>query len=64
MVAPKVPLREALSSATEHFIDCIVNGLTPTTDGEFGARIVSMVEDSERSIVMMGEIVNCRGASA
>jgi len=44
MVAPSLENTEPLLTEIEHFLDCIENGETPRTDGQFGAAVVRAVE--------------------
>jgi predicted dehydrogenase len=58
MWAPHIPPGEALQANTSHFIDCIDNGRTPTTDGQAGLRVVRILEAATESIKRRGEPVN------
>lgn len=57
MWAPKVPVTEALRVESEHFVDCIVNGKVPETDGKLGLRIVELIEAATSSMRGKGETV-------
>jgi len=57
MWAPKVPVTEALRVESEHFVDCIVNGKAPETDGKLGWRIVELIEAATSSMRGKGETV-------
>lgn len=57
MWAPKVPVTEALRVESEHFVDCIVNGKVPETDGKLGWRIVELIEAATSSMRGKGETV-------
>jgi len=57
MWAPKVPVTEALRVESEHFVDCIVNGRVPETDGKLGLRIVELIEAATSSMRGKGETV-------
>jgi len=57
MWAPKVPVTEALRVESEHFVDCIVNGKVPETDGRLGLRIVELIEAATSSMRGKGETV-------
>lgn len=57
MTAPRLDSKEALSLASEHFIDCIRTGRTPRTDGCMGSRVVQLVEAATRSMRARGETV-------
>ncbi|MFZ4649374.1 MAG: Gfo/Idh/MocA family protein [Rubrivivax sp.] len=55
MWAPRIGMDEALRLEGEHFVDCIGNGKTATTDGEFGLRMVRLIEAANRSMRRKGE---------
>ena len=57
MWAPKVPVTEALRVEGEHFVDCIMNGKTPETDGKLGLRVVELIEAATSSMRGKGETV-------
>jgi predicted dehydrogenase len=57
MLAPKLASAEALRVAAEHFVDCIVNGKTPQTDGLLGERVVELIEAANSSMRGKGETV-------
>jgi predicted dehydrogenase len=57
MFAPKLAVTEALRLEAEHFRDCIEHGREPITSGEFGLRVVELVEGANRSIRNRGESV-------
>jgi predicted dehydrogenase len=50
MWAPQLDGSEALRVEGEHFVDCIVNGKTPHTDGLLGMRVVQLIEAATRSM--------------
>jgi predicted dehydrogenase len=45
----------------EHFVDCIVNGKTPLTDGRLGLRVVELIEAATRSMSERGRSVEING---
>jgi predicted dehydrogenase len=51
---PHVPHVEPLQNMVQHFVECILAGTTPLTDGEAGLRVVRMLESAERSIKAQG----------
>ncbi len=57
MWAPRLAVTEALRVESEHFVDCIVNGTTPRTDGQLGLRVVELIEAASQSMRRMGETV-------
>lgn len=44
-------IQEPLRSECEHFLQCIKNGLTPTTDGEEGLQVLKVLDASQRSLM-------------
>jgi predicted dehydrogenase len=57
MWAPKLDGTEALRLGGQHFVDCIVNGKVPETNGNLGLRVVELVEAATSSIRGKGETV-------
>lgn len=57
MWAPKVDQVEALKLEAEHFVNSIVNGNQPISDGFAGLRVVRMLEAAYKSMKKKGEIV-------
>lgn len=58
MWAPKLDGSEALRIEGEHFVDCILNGKTPITDGRLGMRVVEVIEAATSSMRGRGETVH------
>jgi predicted dehydrogenase len=52
--SPQIDPAEALGVELSHFLDCIVRGQTPMTDGEAGLRIVQILEAAEQSLSLRG----------
>lgn len=50
MKAPNYDLTEALKVMTIHFVECILNGQKPLTDGEAGLRVVRLLELASESL--------------
>ena len=50
MRAPVVDTTEALQTEAGHFIECVLTGQTPLTDGVAGLRVVQMLEAADRSL--------------
>ena len=48
-VSPYISSREPLASELSHFLDCVLNGTPCLSDGEFGLRIVEVLEAAETS---------------
>jgi predicted dehydrogenase len=61
MWAPKLSMTEALRMEGEHFVDCIVNGKKPETDGRLGLRVVELIEAATTSMRRKGETVYLQG---
>jgi len=57
MWAPKIGVSEALGVEGAHFVDCIVNGTVPRTDGHLGLRVVELIEAACRSMRAKGATV-------
>jgi predicted dehydrogenase len=57
MWAPRLDNTEALQTEAQHFIDCIVNGSRPETNGIAGLRLVNMIEAAETSLRDRGRLV-------
>ena len=55
--SPKVDSTEALSMELGYFLDCVIDGKTPSNDGEAGLRIVRLLESAEQSLNHRGQIV-------
>ena len=54
MYAPKLEEIEALAVGTEHFLDCILNGKKPMTDGRAGLEVVKVLVASKESLRKKG----------
>jgi predicted dehydrogenase len=57
MWAPQLPLGEALQTEARHFIECIEQRRTPTTDGHAGLRVVRLLEAATISMTRRGALV-------
>jgi predicted dehydrogenase len=57
MWAPHLSTTEALKTEATHFIDCVMNGTKPQTDGEMGLRIVKILEAANQSMANRGQPV-------
>lgn len=58
MWAPKVDGSEALLVEGKHFVECIRTGKTPVSDGEFGFRMVELIEAATGSMRGRGETIH------
>jgi len=54
MYAPKLDQTEALKAECQHFVDCIRQGKSPISDGEFGLEIVKILEAAQSSMKQQG----------
>ena len=64
MRAPKVDTTEALQTEALHFVRCITHKERPTTDGEAGLRVISILEAATQSIADRGRPVELAGGGA
>lgn len=58
MWAPQLAVTEALHTEALHFIECIQQQRTPTTDGEAGLRVVRVLEAGTASMRNQGRLVS------
>ena len=54
---PKVDNTEALKVELGYFLDCVLEGKTPSNDGAAGLRVVRLLEAAEQSLKSRGRIV-------
>jgi len=47
---PHLERYEPLAAMVDHFVDCVCSGLTPLTDGDFGLRVVRLLEAATCSL--------------
>ena len=52
--SPHIDAGEALQGVARHFAECIREGKTPISDGEFGLRVVRLLDAANRSIRAQG----------
>jgi predicted dehydrogenase len=50
IVSPPIPNVEPLRVECEHFVECIVEGRRPRSDGESGLRVVRVLERLQESL--------------
>jgi predicted dehydrogenase len=55
---PRVSFDEPLQTECQHFVDCIVKGQTPRTDGWNGLRVVKILEAAEQSLAADGKPID------
>jgi predicted dehydrogenase len=60
MYAPKIEQTEALSFITQEFVECILTGKRPTTDGRAGLNVVNILEAAERSLRSEGRRIELK----
>lgn len=54
---PHIKWQEPLRTECEHFVECILEGKQPLSDGHNGLRVVKLLEASDRSIQSGGNVV-------
>jgi predicted dehydrogenase len=57
MLSPKLDQEEALAVGTRHFVDCVLNGDRPLTDGRAGLNVVRILEASTASMRGRGRLI-------
>ncbi len=50
VLIPKIDFTEPLKAECQHFVDCIIEGKRPITDGREGLRVVQVLEAAQRSL--------------
>ena len=55
--APKVEQTEALKVELGYFLECVINGKTPSNDGGAGLRVVRLLEAADESLKDRGKLV-------
>ncbi len=50
MLSPVLDLTEALKLEVDHFVDCVLKGEKPITDGQAGLRVVQILEAANQSL--------------
>ena len=58
MWAPNLDPTEALKIGVQHFLECIERGMSPTTNGECGMRVVKILEAASESMAARGRPVS------
>lgn len=54
---PKIEMTEPLRNECAHFVECVLTGARPLTDGESGLRVVRVLEAAQESLRHGGETV-------
>jgi predicted dehydrogenase len=57
VISPKLDTTEPLKVECGHFIECIIEGTRPRSDGISGLRVVQVLEAAQKSLEMDGEVV-------
>lgn len=57
-LTPHIQWQEPLRAECEHFIQCIIDGKTPITDGHNGLRVVKLLEAADQSLHSGGNPVS------
>jgi len=60
IVSPAIEVSEPLKNQCMHFVECVVNGETPATDGPAGRDVVQVMEAIDRSLELRGAPVAVR----
>lgn len=58
MVSPRISATEPLLVQINHFLDCVQNGTTPSTDGRVGLQVVATIEAACESLRSNGRLVS------
>ena len=54
IVSPRIQMVEPLRAQNLHFAQCVLDGLTPATDGAFGLNVVRVMEAIDLSVASSG----------
>jgi predicted dehydrogenase len=54
IVSPKIPIGEPLKNQCMHFVDCVIEGKRPLTDGHVGRDVVRVMQAIDRSMHQRG----------
>lgn len=54
VVIPHIPFVEPLRVECQHFVDCVMNGMEPQTNGWTGYKVVKILEAAEQSLLKRG----------
>lgn len=58
IISPKVESSEPLKNQSKHFVECVTQGIRPTTDGQAGLDVVRVMAAIDRSIELKGAPVS------
>lgn len=54
IISPSIPAKEPLRTLAGHFLECVIEGRRPLTDGAAGRDVVSVLEAVDRSMALRG----------
>lgn len=54
IISPKIEMSEPLKNQCSHFIDCVLEGKQPLTDGQSGVDVVQVMEAIDQSMAQNG----------
>jgi predicted dehydrogenase len=57
VILPSIKFREPLANECKHFVDCIIDGKTPYTDGVAGLKVVKVLEAAQQSLDENGKTI-------
>jgi predicted dehydrogenase len=60
IISPKIPIGEPLKNQCMHFVECIIDGKRPLTDGRLGREVVRVMQAIDRSMQQRGVPVDVR----
>lgn len=58
---PKIDMVEPLKVECKHFLECVVNGQTPITDGRYGLAVIRILEAAEKSLKEGSKTISVEG---
>ena len=57
ILSPRIEVSEPLKNQCRHFLDCVIRGTSPMTDGRAGEQVVRVLEAVDRSLALKGSPV-------
>ena len=63
IVIPKIPMQEPLRAECQHFVDCVLSGETPRSDGRNGLTVVRLLEAAQLSLKQGGAQIELQSHS-
>jgi predicted dehydrogenase len=61
LLIPNIKFTEPLVTECSHFLDCVINGTRPLSDGANGLRVTKVLEASDESIRSGGKRIEMKG---